>query len=107
MRHILCQRQSWRSAAEAEIDRGDGQPSVNLVVLSFVHPLKLLNRATDAQTLSGVPRGMTPDVVNYFKNRGIRVMLLLGGITSMNAWNQTLTAKSLGVPTPMPSLQQQ
>src|SRR5258708_37173324 len=26
------------------IDRGDGVPSVNLVVLSFVQPLKLLNK---------------------------------------------------------------
>src|SRR6201989_1716656 len=26
------------------IDRGDGTPSVNLVVLSFVNPLKLLNQ---------------------------------------------------------------
>src|SRR6476660_1151062 len=26
------------------IDRGDGRPSVNLVILSFVHPLKLLNQ---------------------------------------------------------------
>src|SRR5213592_2119795 len=26
------------------IDRGDGVPSVNLVVLSFVNPLKLLNQ---------------------------------------------------------------
>jgi hypothetical protein len=25
------------------IDRGDGTPSVNLVILSFVNPLKLLN----------------------------------------------------------------
>ena len=55
------------------INRGDGVPSVNLVVLSFVQPLKLLNRTTDAQTLNGVPRGMTPEVVNYFKSRGVRV----------------------------------
>ena len=41
------------------IDRGDGRPSVNVVVLSFVHPLKLLNRTTDATTLNGIPRGMT------------------------------------------------
>ena len=40
------------------IDRGDGRPSVNLVILSFVHPLRLLNKTTDAQTLDGVPRGM-------------------------------------------------
>jgi len=72
------------------IDRGDGRPSVNLVVLSFVHPLKLLNQTTDAGTLNGVPRGMTPDIVNYFKSRGIRVMLSIGGITYTDAWNQAL-----------------
>jgi hypothetical protein len=74
------------------INRGDGVPSVNLVVLSFVQPLKLLNRTTDAQTLNGVPRGMTPEVVNYFKSRGVRVMLSIGGITYTDAWNQALAA---------------
>src|SRR5215207_3958736 len=74
------------------IDRGDGSglPSVNLVVLSFVHPLKLLNRTNDAGTVNGVPRGMTPEIVNYFKSRGIRVMLSIGGITYTDAWNQAL-----------------
>src|SRR6185369_7189069 len=54
------------------VDSGDGTglPSVNVVVLSFVQPLKLLNKTTDAQTLNGVPRGMTQDVVNYFKSKG-------------------------------------
>lgn len=94
------------------IDRADGTglPSVNLVVLSFVQPLKLLNKTTDAQTLNGVPRGMTADVVNYFKSRNVRVMLSIGGITYVDAWNQALStnptqlglnaaevAKSLGV----------
>src|SRR5919205_194880 len=94
------------------VDRGDGsgQPSVNLVVLSFVQPLKLLNKTTDAQTLNGVPRGMTSSVVNYFKSKGVRVMLSIGGITYVDAWNQALAtnptqlglnaaalAKSLGV----------
>ncbi len=32
------------------VDRGDGEPSVNLVVLSFVNPLKLFNKPTDATT---------------------------------------------------------
>src|SRR5882672_2618923 len=41
------------------IDRGDGRPSVNLVILSFVNPLRLLNQTTDAGDLNGVPRGMT------------------------------------------------
>jgi hypothetical protein len=74
------------------IDRGDGsgQPSVNLVVLSFVHPLKLLNKTTDAQTEQGVPIGMTQEIVNYFKSRNIRVMLSIGGITYTDAWNQAL-----------------
>jgi hypothetical protein len=72
------------------IDRGDGRPSVNLVILSFVHPLRLLNKTTDAQTLDGVPRGMTAEVVNYFKSRNIRVMLSIGGITYVDAWNQAL-----------------
>src|SRR5438093_5879435 len=74
------------------IDRGDGRPSVNLVILSFVHPLRLLNKTTDSQTLDGVPRGMTAEVVNYFKGRNIRVMLSIGGITYVDAWNQALAA---------------
>ncbi|HLO81977.1 MAG TPA: hypothetical protein VK166_13510, partial [Chitinophagaceae bacterium] len=63
------------------IDRGNGQPSVNIVVLSFVNPLKLLNKTTDAGNLDGIPRGMTAAIVNYFKTKGIRVMLSIGGIT--------------------------
>lgn len=76
------------------VNRGDGRPSVNLVVLSFVHPLRLLNRTTDAQTLNGVPRGMTQDVVNYFKSRGVRVSLSIGGITYTDAWNQALATNA-------------
>jgi hypothetical protein len=72
------------------IDRGDGRPSVNLVVLSFVHPLRLLQQTTDAQTVNGVPRGMTAEIVNYFKDRNVRVMLSIGGITYVSAWNQAL-----------------
>jgi len=74
------------------IDRGDGsgQPSVNLVVLSFVHPMRLLNTTTDAATLDGVPRGMTQDVVDYFANLGIRVMMSIGGVTYTDAWDEAL-----------------
>lgn len=72
------------------VDRGDGRPSVNLVILSFVHPLKLLHRTDDASTVAGVPRGMTADIVNYFRGHGIRVMLSIGGITYTDAWNQAL-----------------
>jgi len=72
------------------IDRGNGLPSVNLVVLSFVHPLRLLNKTNDAQTSLGIPIGMNQAVVDYFKTRGIRVMLSIGGITYTDAWNQAL-----------------
>jgi hypothetical protein len=72
------------------IDRGDGRPSVNLVVLSFVNPLRLLNQTTDAGDVAGVPRGMTPAVVGYFTSHGIRVMLSIGGITYTNDWDGAL-----------------
>jgi hypothetical protein len=92
------------------IDRGNGQPSVNLVVLSFVQPMKLLNQTTDSVTVNGVPIGMNQAVVNYFTSHNIRVMLSIGGITYVTFWDQALStnptqlglnaaavAKSLGV----------
>ena len=72
------------------IDRGAGRPSVNVVVLRFVNPLKLLNKTNDAGNVDGVPRGMTPQVVQYFTNRRVRVMLSIGGITYVNDWNTAL-----------------
>src|SRR5215472_16425638 len=74
------------------IDRGDGRPSVNLVVLSFVNPLKLLNQTNDAQTVNGVPIGMTSQIVSYFTSHNIRVMLAIGGITYTSYWDQALAA---------------
>lgn len=93
-----CTWSAVRSVSEFDsqnhwlVDRGDGTPSVNLVVLSFVNPLKLLNQTTDAGNLNGVPRGMTQDIVNYFKSHGIRVMLSIGGITYTDDWNAALAA---------------
>ena len=73
------------------IDRGDGRPSVNLVVLSFVHPLRLLEQ-TDTGLFNMIPAGMTQSVVDYFKSRGVRVMLSIGGITYTDAWDAALAA---------------
>jgi len=80
------------------IDRGDGKPSVNLVVLSFVNPLDLLQYTTESNRLGGIPVGMNEDVVNYFKDEGIRVMLSIGGITYTDDWNTALdeNASQLG-----------
>src|SRR6185503_13362692 len=56
-------------------------------------------KTNDAQTVNGIPRGMTSAIVNYFKSRGIRVMLSIGGITYVTAWNQALAenATQLGI----------
>ena len=74
------------------IDRGDGTPSVNLVVLSFVNPLKLLNQTNDSQTVNGAPIGMNSAVVSYFTSHNIRVMLSIGGITYTSDWDTALSA---------------
>jgi len=83
------------------IDRGDGSglPSVNLVVLSFLQPVKVLNKTTDAVTTSGVPVGMTQAVVDYFKGHNIRVMMSIGGVTYTDFWNEALAtdAAQLGL----------
>jgi hypothetical protein len=73
------------------IDRGNGSPSVNLVVLSFVNPLKLLDATTDAGDTNGVPNGMDQAVVNYFTSHGVRVMLSIGGSTYTADWDTALT----------------
>ncbi|HEX3106928.1 MAG TPA: hypothetical protein VHQ22_21025 [Terriglobales bacterium] len=94
------------------IDRGDGSglPSVNLVILSFVQPLKLLNKTNDSGDVNGVPVGMNSAVVSYFTSHNVRVMLSIGGQTYTTYWDQALStnptqlglnaaavAKSLGV----------
>jgi hypothetical protein len=72
------------------IDRGDGRPSVNVVVLSFVDPLTLLNGTTNSGNTDGAPVGMNQAVVDYFTSHGIRVMLSIGGITYTDDWNTAL-----------------
>jgi len=78
------------------IDRGDGSglPSVNLVILSFVEPNKLLNKTNDAGDVNGVPIGMNQAVVNYFTSHNVRVMLSIGGITYVKPWDSALAANA-------------
>jgi hypothetical protein len=64
-------------------------PAVNLVVLSFVNPLKML-RQTDVGLYKMIPRGMTQGAVDYFKVHGVRVMLSIGGITYTDDWDAAL-----------------
>src|SRR6201981_1956421 len=74
------------------IDRGNGSPSVNVVVLSFVDPVKLMNLTTDSTTVNGIPIGMTSAVVNYFESKGIRVMMSVGGFSFISHWDKALKA---------------
>lgn len=73
------------------IDRGDGSPSVNLAVLSFVNPLKLMNLTNDSQTVNGIPIGMTPAIVSYFKSKKVRVMFSVGGASYTGDWDTALS----------------
>ena len=74
------------------IDRGNGSPSVNLVVLSFVNPVDLMNLTTNSSTKNGIPIGMNAAVVNYFQSKGVRVMFSIGGIRFVKDWNKALSA---------------
>jgi len=76
------------------IDRGNGSPSVNVVVLSFVNPVKLMNRTTDSTTANGIPIGMNTAVVNYFQSKGIRVMMSIGGFSYTKLWDKALSANA-------------
>ncbi len=72
------------------IDRGNGSPSVNLVVLSFVNPVKLMNLTTDSTDTKGIPNGMNTAVVNYFESKGVRVMMSIGGFSYIKNWDKAL-----------------
>jgi hypothetical protein len=78
------------------IDRGDGSglPSLNLVVLSFVQPTKLLNLTSDSHTVNGIPIGMTAAIVNYFTSHNVRVMLAVGGASYVTDWDTALTTNA-------------
>lgn len=77
------------------IDRamnGTYQPSVNLVVLSFVDPVKLMNLTTDAGDTNGIPVGMNAAVITYFQSRGVRVMMSIGGASYRKNWDKALSS---------------
>eukprot|EP01090_Pellita_catalonica_P017280 TRINITY_DN5179_c0_g1_i1.p1 TRINITY_DN5179_c0_g1~~TRINITY_DN5179_c0_g1_i1.p1 ORF type:complete len:318 (+),score=51.31 TRINITY_DN5179_c0_g1_i1:674-1627(+) len=61
------------------LNRGDGKPTANVVIFSFVDPQALLLKTTNAYTINGVPRGMTLAVVDFFRSHGIYVMFSIGG----------------------------
>ena len=84
------------------IDRnmdGTYKPSVNVVVLSFVNPVDLMNLANTSNTANGIPIGMNSAVVNYFQSRGVRVMFSIGGASYRKDWDKALSSNptNLGI----------
>src|SRR6516225_3647159 len=73
------------------IDRGDGIPAVNVVVLSFVNPVDLMNLTNSSNTVNGIPIGMNAAVVNDCQSKGVRVMFSIGGIRFVKDWNKALS----------------
>lgn len=77
------------------IDRnmnGTYDPSVNLVILSFVDPVKLMNLTNDSGDINGIPIGMNTAVINYFQSRGVRVMMSIGGASYRKNWDKALSS---------------
>jgi hypothetical protein len=73
------------------IDRnmnGTYEPSVNVVVLSFVQPVKLMDLTNDSGDVNGIPIGMNSAVVNYFQSKGVRVIFSIGGASYRKDWEQ-------------------
>lgn len=73
-------------------------PSVNVVVLSFVNPVKLMNLTNDSGDVNGIPIGMTASVVSYFQSRGIRVMFSIGGASYTKDWDKALSSNPTQLP---------
>ena len=99
----FCDWSQERTMAEFDeanhwiIAGNNGAKSVNLVVLSFLKPMELLNRTTNGSFLNGIPKGMTAEVVAYFKAKDIRVLLSMGGVTYTDSWNQALVTDAAGL----------
>jgi hypothetical protein len=77
------------------IDRdmnGTYSPSVNLVILSFVDPVKLMNLTNDSGDVNGIPIGMNTAVINYFQSRSVRVMFSIGGASYRKNWDKALNS---------------
>lgn len=67
-------------------------PSVNLVILSFVNPVKLMDLTTDSGDTNGIPIGMNTAVINYFASHNVRVMMSIGGASFTKDWDKALSS---------------
>ncbi|GAM20156.1 hypothetical protein SAMD00019534_033310 [Acytostelium subglobosum LB1] len=67
------------------VNRGDGQPTANLIIFSFLNPVNVLSSGVQA-----VPAGLTPSMIQYLQSNGISVMFSIGGEEWSSEWDQAL-----------------
>jgi len=60
------------------LNRGDGKPTTDVVILSFMDPIALVNGQNSGGYTNGVPNGMIQSYT-YFTSKGIRVIFSIGG----------------------------
>jgi len=60
------------------LNRGDGKHTTDLVILSFMDPIALVNGQNTGGYTNGVPNGMIQSYT-YFTSQGIRVIFSIGG----------------------------
>jgi len=68
------------------VNRGDGKPTVNIVIFSFIDPLKLLQGT--------IPAGFTKNEVSYFTSKNIYVIFSIGGASYSSNWDQALASNA-------------
>ncbi|EFA79437.1 hypothetical protein PPL_07855 [Heterostelium album PN500] len=73
------------------VNRGDGIPTNNLFIFSFLNPVNILQ-----QGIQAVPAGMSKSLIQYLQSQGLSVMFSIGGagivLNSWSSeWDQALT----------------
>jgi len=77
--------QSWLT------NRGDGKPTVNVIIFSFIDPLTLIKGT--------IPAGFTKGEVNYYKNNNIYVLFSIGGASYSSNWDTALAQNAVQLAT--------
>jgi len=70
------------------INRGDGNPTVNVVIFAFIDPLQLLQ--------GKIPAGFAAQA-SYFKSHNLYVIFSIGGADWASHWDQALTQDAAGL----------
>jgi len=70
------------------LNRGDGKPTANIVIFSFINPYSLM------QSVDGIPKGFTQNAVNFFKDKGLYVIFSIGGESYSSDWDRALSTNA-------------